>query len=167
MENLKQSIQKKLFHYNDQALGSWPSFLTTKLGGNNFKISILEIMTSWGFTFTLSICLFTYLSGSPNTFLIDVMLLSLASIYLDTLVSKLIFLSYVQENVEGDNCDLCKPGFYNLKERNPEGCSECFCFGVSDVCDSLSWSLSQVRVPSLSPDLGCVAPQMSSLGVVF
>ncbi|XP_077756139.1 laminin subunit alpha-1 [Canis aureus] len=50
-----------------------------------------------------------------------------------------------KENVEGDNCDLCKPGFYNLKERNPEGCSECFCFGVSDVCVSLSWSLSQVK----------------------
>ncbi|XP_032166436.1 laminin subunit alpha-1 [Mustela erminea] len=50
-----------------------------------------------------------------------------------------------KENVEGDNCDLCKPGFYNLKERNPEGCSECFCFGVSDVCDSLSWSISQVK----------------------
>ncbi|XP_045637894.1 laminin subunit alpha-1 isoform X1 [Ursus americanus] len=50
-----------------------------------------------------------------------------------------------KDNVEGDNCDLCKPGFYNLKERNPEGCSECFCFGVSDVCESLSWSISQVK----------------------
>ncbi|XP_039074653.1 laminin subunit alpha-1 isoform X2 [Hyaena hyaena] len=50
-----------------------------------------------------------------------------------------------KENVEGENCDLCKPGFYNLKERNPKGCSECFCFGVSDVCGSLSWSISQVK----------------------
>ncbi|XP_039701762.1 laminin subunit alpha-1 isoform X1 [Pteropus medius] len=50
-----------------------------------------------------------------------------------------------KENVEGKNCDRCKPGFYNLKERNPQGCSECFCFGVSDVCDSLSWSISQVK----------------------
>ncbi|XP_021041837.1 laminin subunit alpha-1 isoform X1 [Mus caroli] len=49
-----------------------------------------------------------------------------------------------KKNVEGKNCDRCKPGFYNLKERNPEGCSECFCFGVSDVCDSLTWSISQV-----------------------
>ncbi|XP_036906226.1 laminin subunit alpha-1 isoform X2 [Sturnira hondurensis] len=50
-----------------------------------------------------------------------------------------------KENVEGKHCDRCKPGFYNLNEGNPEGCSECFCFGVSDVCDSLSWPVSQVK----------------------
>ncbi|NXI37250.1 LAMA1 protein, partial [Galbula dea] len=49
-----------------------------------------------------------------------------------------------KENVEGDNCDLCKPGFYNLQERNPQGCTECFCFGVSDVCSSLTWPITQV-----------------------
>uniref|UniRef100_A0A8C8SLQ1 Laminin subunit alpha-2 n=1 Tax=Pelusios castaneus TaxID=367368 RepID=A0A8C8SLQ1_9SAUR len=49
-----------------------------------------------------------------------------------------------KENVEGENCDRCKPGFYNLQERNPQGCTECFCFGVSDVCDSLAWPISQV-----------------------
>ncbi|XP_054980794.1 laminin subunit alpha-1 [Sorex araneus] len=48
-------------------------------------------------------------------------------------------------NVEGKECDRCKPGFYNLNERNPQGCSECFCFGVSNVCDSISWSISQVK----------------------
>ncbi|KGL79776.1 Laminin subunit alpha-1, partial [Tinamus guttatus] len=48
-----------------------------------------------------------------------------------------------KENVEGENCDHCKPGFYNLQERNPQGCTECFCFGVSDVCDSLTWPISQ------------------------
>uniref|UniRef100_A0ABM5GDG7 Laminin subunit alpha-1 isoform X1 n=1 Tax=Pogona vitticeps TaxID=103695 RepID=A0ABM5GDG7_9SAUR len=49
-----------------------------------------------------------------------------------------------KENVEGENCDRCKPGFYNLQERNPHGCTECFCFGVSDVCESLPWPVSQV-----------------------
>uniref|UniRef100_A0A8C3XG57 Laminin subunit alpha-1 n=1 Tax=Cyanoderma ruficeps TaxID=181631 RepID=A0A8C3XG57_9PASS len=49
-----------------------------------------------------------------------------------------------KENVEGENCDLCKPGFYNLQERNPQGCTECFCFGVSDVCDGLTWPISQI-----------------------
>ncbi|XP_074843522.1 laminin subunit alpha-1 isoform X4 [Carettochelys insculpta] len=49
-----------------------------------------------------------------------------------------------KENVEGESCDRCKPGFYNLQERTPQGCTECFCFGVSDVCDSLAWSISQV-----------------------
>ncbi|XP_008118175.2 laminin subunit alpha-1 isoform X1 [Anolis carolinensis] len=49
-----------------------------------------------------------------------------------------------KENVEGENCDRCKPGYYNLQERNPQGCTECFCFGVSDVCESLPWPISQI-----------------------
>ncbi|XP_033010826.1 laminin subunit alpha-1 [Lacerta agilis] len=49
-----------------------------------------------------------------------------------------------KENVEGENCDRCMPGFYNLQERNPQGCTECFCSGVSDVCESLPWPISQV-----------------------
>uniref|UniRef100_A0AAY4A6X9 Laminin subunit alpha-1 n=1 Tax=Denticeps clupeoides TaxID=299321 RepID=A0AAY4A6X9_9TELE len=48
-------------------------------------------------------------------------------------------------NVMGANCDLCKRGFYNLQASNPEGCTECFCFGVSDVCESSTWSTSQVE----------------------
>ncbi|XP_067834515.1 laminin subunit alpha-1 isoform X2 [Heptranchias perlo] len=49
-----------------------------------------------------------------------------------------------KRNVEGENCDQCKPGFYNLQERNPEGCTECFCFGLSGVCESTSWPITQV-----------------------
>ncbi|XP_075388834.1 laminin subunit alpha-1 isoform X1 [Tenrec ecaudatus] len=48
-------------------------------------------------------------------------------------------------NVEGKDCDRCRPGFYNLEDSNPLGCSECFCFGVSDVCKSLSWPVSQIN----------------------
>uniref|UniRef100_A0A8D3CIM4 Laminin, alpha 1 n=1 Tax=Scophthalmus maximus TaxID=52904 RepID=A0A8D3CIM4_SCOMX len=46
-------------------------------------------------------------------------------------------------NVMGAHCDLCKPGFYNLQEKNPLGCTNCFCFGVSDVCESSTWSTAQ------------------------
>ncbi|KAM7125254.1 laminin subunit alpha-1 isoform 2-T3 [Molossus nigricans] len=74
-----------------------------------------------------------------------------------------------KENVEGENCDRCKPGFYNLQERNPQGCSECFCFGVSDVCDSLLWPISQVKDMSgwlvtdlISPNK--IASQQDALG---
>ncbi|XP_035271308.1 laminin subunit alpha-1 [Anguilla anguilla] len=49
-----------------------------------------------------------------------------------------------KENVMGGDCDLCKQGFYNLQGSNPEGCTECFCFGVSDVCESTLWSTVQV-----------------------
>uniref|UniRef100_A0A3Q3N9Y2 Laminin subunit alpha-1 n=1 Tax=Mastacembelus armatus TaxID=205130 RepID=A0A3Q3N9Y2_9TELE len=43
-------------------------------------------------------------------------------------------------NVMGAHCDLCKPGFYNLQKENPLGCTDCFCFGVSDVCEASTWS---------------------------
>lgn len=51
-----------------------------------------------------------------------------------------------QLNVMGAHCDLCKPGFYNLQESNPLGCTDCFCFGVSNVCESSAWSTTQVTV---------------------
>ncbi|XP_070709007.1 laminin subunit alpha-1 [Pempheris klunzingeri] len=47
-------------------------------------------------------------------------------------------------NVMGAHCDLCKPGFYNLQANHPLGCTDCFCFGVSDVCESSAWSTAQV-----------------------
>ncbi|KAM9775357.1 laminin subunit alpha-1 isoform 2-T2 [Syngnathus typhle] len=47
-------------------------------------------------------------------------------------------------NVAGLHCDLCKSGFYNLQAANPLGCTDCFCFGVSDVCESSTWTASQV-----------------------
>lgn len=49
-----------------------------------------------------------------------------------------------QVNVMGAQCDLCRPGFYNLRDANPLGCTDCFCFGVSDVCESSTWSTAQV-----------------------
>ncbi|XP_069813854.1 laminin subunit alpha-1 isoform X1 [Dendropsophus ebraccatus] len=49
-----------------------------------------------------------------------------------------------KEHVEGENCDQCKAGYYNLQENNPEGCTECFCFGVSGLCDELFWHTTQM-----------------------
>lgn len=49
-----------------------------------------------------------------------------------------------QVNVMGLHCDLCRPGFYNLQDANPLGCTACFCFGVSDVCESSTWPTAQV-----------------------
>ncbi|VDK44418.1 unnamed protein product [Anisakis simplex] len=41
-----------------------------------------------------------------------------------------------KKNVIGDSCDTCRPGTFNLRASNPDGCSECFCFGATDRCRS-------------------------------
>lgn len=45
-----------------------------------------------------------------------------------------MFLS--QSNVVGQRCDQCRQGSYNLQESSPEGCTECFCSGVTKSCAS-------------------------------
>ncbi|XP_051266055.1 laminin subunit alpha-2 isoform X2 [Dicentrarchus labrax] len=37
-------------------------------------------------------------------------------------------------NVEGDNCDHCKPETFGLSVRNPLGCSKCYCYGLTQSC---------------------------------
>ncbi|GFO36641.1 laminin subunit alpha-2, partial [Plakobranchus ocellatus] len=49
-----------------------------------------------------------------------------------------------KQNVGGSRCDACKRGHFNLDINNPLGCTQCFCFGVTDVCDSVAWGLSKV-----------------------
>ncbi|KAM7395151.1 hypothetical protein PAMA_006754 [Pampus argenteus] len=39
-----------------------------------------------------------------------------------------------KENVEGDNCDRCKPATFGLSARNPMGCSKCYCYGLTQSC---------------------------------
>jgi len=41
-----------------------------------------------------------------------------------------------KDNVEGQNCDRCKPGYFDLDQKHPEGCLQCFCFGHTSQCSS-------------------------------
>uniref|UniRef100_A0A915EU80 Laminin subunit alpha n=1 Tax=Ditylenchus dipsaci TaxID=166011 RepID=A0A915EU80_9BILA len=52
-----------------------------------------------------------------------------------------------KKNVVGEACNSCRAGTFDLRKSDVEGCSECFCFGVTDRCRS-----SQFPVQSLSFD---------------
>ena len=48
-----------------------------------------------------------------------------------------------KENVNGLKCNLCKPGFFNLSEANPQGCQTCGCSVAGSqetfqTCDAMS-----------------------------
>lgn len=72
------------------------------------------------------------------------------SIFYIYITLSLSFLSFVsQENVGGGGCDECKSGTFGLWRQNPAGCSPCFCFGVSSICEELG-GLLRVPVSTLS-----------------
>ncbi|XP_074640335.1 laminin subunit alpha-like [Tubulanus polymorphus] len=50
-----------------------------------------------------------------------------------------------KENTEGALCETCKPGTFFLDDRNHKGCTNCFCFGTTDQCQSSNWRQEQVR----------------------
>ncbi|XP_017067464.1 basement membrane-specific heparan sulfate proteoglycan core protein isoform X4 [Drosophila eugracilis] len=41
-----------------------------------------------------------------------------------------------KRNVIGDRCDQCRPGTYGLSAKNPDGCKECYCSGLTSQCRS-------------------------------
>ncbi|UYV76881.1 LAMA2 [Cordylochernes scorpioides] len=45
-------------------------------------------------------------------------------------------------NVEGERCDKCKANHYDLATNNPDGCSSCFCFGVTNRCTEGTWGVN-------------------------
>ncbi|CAJ0584396.1 unnamed protein product, partial [Mesorhabditis spiculigera] len=49
-----------------------------------------------------------------------------------------------KENVYGPMCESCKPGTFDLSDANPQGCADCFCFGVTDQCRSGNFPLAMM-----------------------
>ncbi|CAH1240507.1 HSPG2 [Branchiostoma lanceolatum] len=52
---------------------------------------------------------------------------------------------HCRENVQGPECDVCKPNTFHLSDTNSGGCIRCFCMGVGQQCTSTSWGRFQVR----------------------
>ncbi|XP_054475687.1 LOW QUALITY PROTEIN: laminin subunit beta-4 [Anoplopoma fimbria] len=55
-----------------------------------------------------------------------------------------------KENVEGQRCDQCKYGFFNLRRDDPTGCQVCRCHVLGSVgsCDQLTGSCGCVHLAS-------------------
>ncbi|CAL1527731.1 unnamed protein product, partial [Lymnaea stagnalis] len=98
------------------------------------------------------------ISGStvnPNTNLVDCVMNS------DTNLpdGKLPGDCYCKSNVNGSKCDVCKTGFYNLQQNNPDGCSACECatagtVGASSIClsDSTGQCTCKINVQGRACD---------------
>ncbi|KAH9420223.1 Laminin subunit alpha-2 [Dermatophagoides pteronyssinus] len=48
-------------------------------------------------------------------------------------------------NVIGHRCNKCKEGYYNLAADNPDGCSQCYCFGATNVCKPSDWGIEVIK----------------------
>uniref|UniRef100_A0A6Q2ZGJ1 Basement membrane-specific heparan sulfate proteoglycan core protein n=1 Tax=Esox lucius TaxID=8010 RepID=A0A6Q2ZGJ1_ESOLU len=65
-----------------------------------------------------------------------------------------------KENTQGLHCDQCKAGTFGLSTRNPQGCSRCYCFGMSSTCSEapglirmwLSLKPEQTKLPLVDQD---------------
>jgi len=74
---------------------------------------------------------------------------------------------FCKPNVGGDRCDTCLEGTFNLQANNPDGCTQCFCFGKTTFCSS-EGNLAKSMVADMSAWRGVTwtmgrSPVMNSL----
>ncbi|XP_054719082.1 laminin subunit alpha-1-like [Uloborus diversus] len=50
-----------------------------------------------------------------------------------------------KKNVEGVRCDYCKPGHYNLDAENSDGCTPCYCSGITSRCQPSDWGVKVIH----------------------
>lgn len=49
-------------------------------------------------------------------------------------------------NVEGERCDRCKPGHFDLSSNHRDGCQPCFCFNATKVCRESATYATDIRI---------------------
>ncbi|XP_071805292.1 basement membrane-specific heparan sulfate proteoglycan core protein-like isoform X3 [Asterias amurensis] len=52
---------------------------------------------------------------------------------------------------EGSRCNVCNYGYFNLEASNSDGCTKCFCMGITERCGSSNYYRQQLRVEFRSP----------------
>ncbi|KAK6627792.1 hypothetical protein RUM44_010271 [Polyplax serrata] len=73
---------------------------------------------------------------------------------------------FCKSNVYGQACDLCKEGTFHINEKNPNGCTKCFCFGKTTRCSSSNLYRSQLRNLE-NYQVAAVATSSSAVDVVL
>lgn len=49
-------------------------------------------------------------------------------------------------NASGKQCNRCTPGTFGLQPENPDGCTQCFCFGRTTSCTQAGLTVSQIMM---------------------
>lgn len=52
----------------------------------------------------------------------------------------------LQAHASGKQCNRCKPGTFGLQPDNPDGCTQCFCFGRTTSCTQAGLTVSQIMM---------------------
>ncbi|XP_031778282.1 basement membrane-specific heparan sulfate proteoglycan core protein isoform X4 [Nasonia vitripennis] len=61
---------------------------------------------------------------------------------------------YCKKNVEGPECNRCRPSTFGLSKNNPDGCNECFCSGVTNQCHESSLYIQEIPLLLLDDNHG-------------
>ncbi|KAF8792889.1 Laminin subunit alpha-1 like protein [Argiope bruennichi] len=49
-----------------------------------------------------------------------------------------------KKNVEGAHCEYCKYGHYNMDSENSDGCTPCYCSGITNRCRESDWGVKVI-----------------------
>lgn len=58
-------------------------------------------------------------------------------------------------NVEGESCDQCRIGTFGLDQENPDGCTSCYCSGVTRDCvETPNYNRIAIPAPIIGENYG-------------